>query len=153
VYAPSGLSPATAPNSSQVFRDWCAVCLSQWFAASCCSIKAAEAAPSVGHSVGVKLDAASAEASPESLKVSHHAPKWCATPRLGTVLLPRVARAAPRPTPHATYLFPRGYRFQMLKDIDAQWPEALEEILLALSLTWEQAEMIILNARVKLEAP
>jgi len=41
----------------------------------------------------------------------------------------------------------------MLKDIDAQWPEALEEILLALSLTWEQAEMIILNARVKLEAP
>jgi len=40
-----------------------------------------------------------------------------------------------------------------LKDIQRKFPMELAEILLALSLTWEQAEMMILSAKVKLEDP
>jgi hypothetical protein len=41
-----------------------------------------------------------------------------------------------------------------LEQIQAEWPEELWEILSAVNLTsWEQAEMMILNARKKLEYP
>ena len=41
----------------------------------------------------------------------------------------------------------------ILKDFQAESPAALEEILSAVNLTWEQAEMMILTARVNLEDP
>ena|GEM_PF-2912338 len=40
-----------------------------------------------------------------------------------------------------------------LKDIHATSPAGLEEILSAVGLTWEKAEMMVLSARVKLEDP
>jgi hypothetical protein len=46
-----------------------------------------------------------------------------------------------------------GQLHDTLRNIQAASPAQLEEILLAVGLTWEIAEMMILSARVKLEDP
>ena len=46
-----------------------------------------------------------------------------------------------------------GYLHVSLEQIQGMWPEALAEILSAVNLTWEQAELMILSAIVKLEDP